>query len=108
MVCDDGQRSLCTPFCYCTCHFALPQRKQQTETDDDGPVRAAAATALGYIGPAGEAARGLIAALEDRRRVRSAPRRTQRQRICPRVGRQRSENSIRKPFSSLARVSAVY
>ena len=34
MVCDDGQRTLCTPFCYCTCHFALPQRKQQTETRD--------------------------------------------------------------------------
>ena len=103
---DPGQ--LDAPYGLAAAGAAAVPALQQVLTDDDGPVRAAAATALGYIGPAGEAARGLIAALEDRRRVRSAPRRTQRQRICPRVGRQRSENSIRKPFSSLARVSAVY
>ena len=41
----------------------------QALADDDEWVRRHAAEALGCIGPTGEAARGLIAALEDRRPV---------------------------------------
>ena len=64
---DPGQ--LDAPYGLAAAGAAAVPALQQALTDNDGPVRAAAATALGYIGPAGEATRGLIAALEDRRPV---------------------------------------